>query len=113
MRAQRARVAITGVGMYTPAGHTAATCFETVLAARSVTRTITRAVDDTRVPTLACTVDDFSTEDYLSARELHGVDRGSLLGFCAATDAVRDAAPTITDDADRWGVVVGTGGAGL
>ncbi|MDP9387733.1 MAG: beta-ketoacyl-ACP synthase II [Actinomycetota bacterium] len=108
----RPRVAVTGLGVKTPAGTDLATFWRTLLEGRPTAAPITR-FDASDLPVgFACEVAGFDPADYLGHKEARRADRVSQLGFAAATDALRDAGDLATDPG-RCGVVAGTGVGGL
>jgi 3-oxoacyl-[acyl-carrier-protein] synthase II len=108
----RPRVAVTGLGVKTPAGNDLATFWDTLLAGRSMAADIT-AFDASDLPVrFACEVKGFDAVEYLGPKEVRRVDRNAQLGFAAAIDAVRDAGEVGADPA-RCAVVAGVGIGGL
>jgi 3-oxoacyl-[acyl-carrier-protein] synthase II len=108
----RPRVAVTGVGVKTPAGCDVATFWDNVLAGRPTAGPITN-FDASALPVrFACEVKDFDAVAYLGPKEVRRVDRVAQLGFAAAIDALRDAGDPAADPA-RSAVVSGTGIGGL
>lgn len=109
---QRPRVAVTGVGVKTPAGCDLDSFWETLLAGRSAAANIT-GFDASDMPVrFACEVRDFDPVPYLGPKEVRRVDRVAQLGFASAIDALRDAGEPGVDPA-RCAVVSGTGIGGL
>ena len=108
----RPRVAVTGLGVKSPAGNDVASFWETVLAGRSMAANIDR-FDTSDLPVrFACEVKDFDAVEYLGPKEVRRVDRNAQLGFAAGIDAFRDAGDTGADPA-RCAVVAGVGIGGL
>jgi 3-oxoacyl-[acyl-carrier-protein] synthase II len=108
----RPRVAVTGMGLKTPAGNDVASFWETVLAGRPMAANI-ESFDTSYLPVrFACQVKDFDAVEYLGPKEVRRVDRNAQLGFAAAIDANRDAGDTGADPA-RCAVVAGVGIGGL
>src|SRR5262245_55941504 len=108
----RMRVAITGMGVKSPAGNDLDTFWSTLAAGNSTAATITR-FDPAPLPVrFGCEVKDFDSAAYLGAKESRRVDRVTQLGFAAAADALADAGELGVDPA-RCGVLVGTGIGGL
>src|SRR4029077_13941851 len=104
----RTRVAITGLGVKTPAGTDLDTFWTTLTAGRSTAARITR-IDPSPLPVrFACEVHDFDPTAYLGPKESRRVDRVTQLGFAAAASAIADAGETGADPA-RSAVVMGTG----
>ncbi|MGH9151989.1 MAG: beta-ketoacyl-ACP synthase II [Acidimicrobiales bacterium] len=108
----RPRVAVTGLGVKTPAGNDLATFWATLLEGRPTAAPITR-YDATDQPVrFACEVAGFDPADYFGHKEARRADRVTQLGFAAATDALADAGD-LAADPNRCGVVAGTGVGGL
>jgi 3-oxoacyl-[acyl-carrier-protein] synthase II len=109
----RTRVAVTGIGVKSPAGNTLAEAYRTVLAARPTAALVDRLVRRELPVRFACLVPPFDTGPYISRRELRQIDWPTALLLCAAADAVSDAALPDRRAADRAGVHIGTGTGGL
>ncbi|HUR18255.1 MAG TPA: beta-ketoacyl-ACP synthase II [Acidimicrobiales bacterium] len=108
----RPRVAVTGMGVKTPAGNEVAGFWATLLEGRPTAAPITR-FDASDLPVaFACEVLDFDAGAYLGHKEARRADRVSQLGFAAATDALADAGD-LGADPGRCAVVAGTGVGGL
>src|SRR6478752_7440940 len=108
----RVRVAITGLGVKTPAGTDLDTFWATLAAGRSTAAGIAR-YDPSPLPVrFGCEVRDFNPTEHLGAKEARRVDRVTQLGFAAAVDALADAGEHRCDPA-RSAVIVGTGVGGL
>ncbi|QEU95962.1 beta-ketoacyl-[acyl-carrier-protein] synthase family protein [Streptomyces kanamyceticus] len=108
----RRRVAITGIGVTTPAGCDLAEFTATVLAGRATAGPITR-FDPAGLPTrFACEVSGFRPDRYLSGKERRRADRFAQYALCAALDALADAG-TPARDPVRSGIACGSsfGGA--
>ncbi|MBW3668099.1 MAG: beta-ketoacyl-ACP synthase II [Actinobacteria bacterium] len=108
----RHRVAVTGLGVKTPAGTDLDTFWASLLAGRSTAGPIER-FDASDLPVaFACEVKDFDPVAYLGPKESRRADRAAQLGFAAAVDALADAG-AMDVDPSRCGVVAGTGVGGL
>jgi len=108
----RVRVAVTGLGVKTPAGTDLDTFWATLAAGRSTAAGISR-YDPSPLPVrFGCEVRDFDPTEHLGAKEARRVDRVTQLGFAAAVDALADAGEHRCDPA-RSAVIVGTGVGGL
>ena len=108
----RIRVAITGLGVKTPAGCDLATFWDTLLAGRSCAAPI-RRIDPAALPVrFACEVTDFEPATYFDSKETRRTDRVAQLAFGAAADALADAGELGADPA-RCGVVAAAGVGGL
>jgi 3-oxoacyl-[acyl-carrier-protein] synthase II len=108
----RIRVAITGIGVKTPAGCDVDTFWDTLLAGRSCAAPI-RRIDPAALPVrFACEVTDFDPTVYFDSKETRRTDRVAQLAFGAAADALADAGELGADPA-RCGVVAAAGVGGL
>jgi 3-oxoacyl-[acyl-carrier-protein] synthase II len=111
-------VAVTGMGVKTPAGTDLETYWASLLAGRSNAGPI-RRFDATILPEpfrFACEVPEFDLAPYLDFKEARHADRCTQLGLAAAMDAFADAggeAISRTTDPARCGVFVGSGVGGL
>ncbi len=108
----RRRVAVTGLGVVTPAGATVTDLWSTVLAGRSVAGPITRSDASDHPVGAVCEVRDFDPTVVLGPKEARRTDRVAQLGLAAAAQAVTDAGEHGADPA-RCAVVAGTGVGGL
>lgn len=109
----RPRVAVTGIGVKTPAGLDLDTFWTTLAEGRSAAARIQRwePRDDLSVR-FACEVKDFDPEPYLGMKEARRQDRTAQLGFAATADALAVAGNLGADPA-RCAVVIGPGIGGL
>ncbi|MDQ3569139.1 MAG: beta-ketoacyl-ACP synthase II [Actinomycetota bacterium] len=108
----RHRVAVTGLGVKSPAGNDVAEFWSTLLAARPAAAPISR-FDASDLPVgFACEVHGFDPSDYFGPKEVRRADRVTHLGFAAASDALVDAGD-LGADPGQCGVVVGVGIGGL
>ena len=108
------RVVITGVGMITPLGIGVEESWSGLITGKSGIRKITQ-FDATAFPTqIAGEVDGFNPEDYIEVKEIKKMDRFIHFAIAAAGMAINDSGLKITDqNADRVGVIVGSGIGGL
>jgi len=108
----RPRVAITGLGVKTPAGCDVDTFWSTLQAGRSCAAPIER-IDPATLPVrFACEVTEFDPATYFDNKEARRTDRVAQLAFGAAADALADAGELGADPA-RCGVVAAAGVGGL
>ncbi len=110
----RARVAVTGMGVKTPAGADLDTFWATIRAARPTAATVERFVEAELPVTFACTVpdDQFDPVAYFGPKDVRRQDRVAQLGFAAAADAIEDAGELAADPA-RCSVIASSGIGGL
>ena len=92
MRGERRRVAITGLGLVTPAGNSVAENWSTLLAGRSRTSAITR-FDASGFPVrIAGEVKNFDESTAVAERKLlKFANRSHRFALAAAEEAMRDA----------------------
>jgi 3-oxoacyl-[acyl-carrier-protein] synthase II len=110
----RPRVVITGMGAITPLAHNVEDTWQGLLAGRSGVGPITQ-FDASDLPCrIAAEIKDFRPQDYLDYKESRRMARASQLAAVAARQAVEDAAlPIPVPDAERVGVLIGTGLGGF
>jgi 3-oxoacyl-[acyl-carrier-protein] synthase II len=108
------RVAVTGVGLVSPLGVGTAVNWEALLAGKSGIGPITR-FDATDYPCrIAGEVKDFNPLDFLDKKEVKKSDTFIHYALAASRFAVEDAGLVIdAANADRVGVVIGSGIGGL
>ena len=108
------RVVVTGVGLITPLGTGTEKSWKNLLDGRSGIRKITQ-FDATHFPCqVAGEVQDFEINQFIEIKEQKKMDRFIHFAFAAAKMAVEDSGFKITkDNADRIGVLVGSGIGGL
>ena len=108
----RPRVAVTGMGVKTPAGIDLDGFWATLCEGRATAGPI-EAFDASNQPVrFACEVKNFDPVDYFGPKEVRRQDRVTHLGVGAATDALEDAGE-LGADPDRCAVMAATGIGGL
>jgi 3-oxoacyl-[acyl-carrier-protein] synthase II len=113
-RSRERRVVVTGLGCVSPVGNTVADSWAALTAGRSGIATITK-FDATPFSTrFAGEVKGFNIEDYIPGKEARHMDVFIHYGMAAGIQAIQDSGLTATDEnADRIGVIVGSGIGGL
>jgi len=108
------RVVITGVGLVTPLGVGIDNVWTEILKGRSGIAPLTR-FDSTQHDTkIAGEVKGFNAEEYVSAKEMKRMDLFIQYALAATKVAMGDSGLDISkEDAERIGVIVGTGLGGL
>ncbi len=110
------RVVVTGLGAITPLGHTVAETWQAAMAGRSGIGPITQ-FDPSAIQThFAGEVRDWDPESVIIKREARRLDRSAQLFIGASQEAMDDAGlDFVADDtdADRAGVIVGSGLGGM
>jgi len=108
------RVAVTGMGVVSPLGHSAAEAFATARAGRSAIRRIDGAFLQRLATPIAATVTGFNGADHFDPPRLRMLDRCSQFALVAARQALADAHPELAvQDCSRTGVFVGAGMGGI
>ncbi|MEU9129333.1 beta-ketoacyl-[acyl-carrier-protein] synthase family protein [Kitasatospora sp. NPDC048540] len=107
------RVAVTGIGLKSPAGNDLEAAYTAVLKGGSTAATVPRLIEADLPVHFACLVPEFDLDAYLTRRESRQIDRTTRLLLCAATDAVEDAVLPAGLTPERVGVQIGTGIGGL
>jgi len=113
-RTHERRVVITGLGCVSPVGNTVAEAWDAVVAGKSGIATITK-FDATPFSTrFAGEVKNFNIEEYIPGKEARHMDAFIHYGMAAGIQAIQDSGLAVTEDnADRIGVLIGSGIGGL
>ena len=113
-RSSKRRVVVTGLGCISPVGNTVADAWKAITAGQSGIATITK-FDATPFSThFAGEVKGFNIEDYIPGKEARHMDTFIHYGVAAGMQAMQDSGLVVTDEnADRIGVIVGSGIGGL
>ena len=114
----RRRVVVTGLGLVSPVGNSVAEGWANLLAGRSGIATVTKFDASAFACRFAGEVKGFNVEDYFPAKDARHMDTFIHYGMAASIQAVRDAGlvtgEALTEDqAERIGVMVGSGIGGL
>jgi len=113
--ASKRRVAVTGLGLVTPAGNSADQAWNTLMAGRSCVAPITR-FDASGFPVrIAAEVKGFNEAAPIAERkQLKFANRSHRFALAAAEEAMRDAGIRPSPETRRrWGCAVGTGMMGM
>jgi 3-oxoacyl-[acyl-carrier-protein] synthase II len=114
--AEPRRVVVTGMGMLTPLGNDVTTTWDGLVAGRSGIRTI-EAFDPSRLAArIAGEVRDLDASHILDRKEIRRTDRYIQFGLVATRQAMDQAglpARLEGDEAERTGVILGTGLGGV
>jgi len=114
----RRRVVVTGLGLISPVGNSVAEGWANLLAGRSGIANVTKFDASALACRFAGEVKGFNVEDYFPAKEARHMDTFIHYGMAASIQAVRDAGlktgdALSEDEAERVGVMVGSGIGGL
>ena len=108
------RVVITGMGIVSPVGNDIPTAWDNIVNGRSGIGRITRFDASALTAQIAGEVKDFDVTQYISAKEAKTMDTFIHYGVAAGVQAWQDAGLEVTaENADRIGVIVGSGIGGL
>jgi 3-oxoacyl-[acyl-carrier-protein] synthase II len=116
------RVVVTGMGIVSPLGCGVETTWSNILASKSGGRKI----DDFRVDDIACQIAHrvplgsfadgaFNADEWMDVKDQRKVDPFIIFAMAAAKQAIDDAGvePTTQEEAERTGVLIGSGIGGL
>jgi 3-oxoacyl-[acyl-carrier-protein] synthase II len=108
------RVVITGMGVVAPPGNDVPTFWKALTEGRSSARLIDR-FDTTRMPCkFACHVDNFDPTQWVDKKAARRYDRFVQFAVAASLMALSDASLELAgEDADRCGVLIGSGIGGM
>jgi 3-oxoacyl-[acyl-carrier-protein] synthase II len=108
------RVVITGLGIVSPVGNDIESAWDNIVNGRSGVTRITRFDASGLNAQIAGEVKDFDITHYMTAKEAKQMDTFIHYGVAAGVQAWRDAGLEVTEaNADRIGVIVGSGIGGL
>ena len=108
------RVVITGLGCVSPIGNRVADAWDAAIAGQSGITTITKFDATPFTTRIAGEVKGFNIEEYMPAKEARHMDTFIHYGMAAGMQAMIDSGLVVTDEnADRIGVIVGSGIGGL
>lgn len=108
------RVVITGLGIVSPVGNDIATAWDNIVNGRSGIGRLTRFDPSGLTAQIAGEVKDFDVTQYIPSKEARQMDTFIHYGVAAGVQAWQDSGLEITEaNADRVGVIVGSGIGGL
>jgi len=108
------RVVITGLGIVSPVGNDTSTAWDNLVNGRSGIDTITRFDSSPFSCHIAGEVRNFDITQYIPAKEARQLDTFIHYGIAAGVQAWKDSGLEVTEaNADRIGVIVGSGIGGL
>ena len=108
------RVVVTGMGVISSLGHNVADFWSALLAGKSGIDRVTLFDPKDYACQIGAEVRGWDPTQHMDAKEVRRNDRYTHFGFCAAKQAVADAKLDMTqEDADRVGVIIGSGIGGM
>ncbi len=109
----RPRVVVTGVGAVTPAGNTAETTWDSVLAGRSGVGPITLFDAEPFPVRIQAEVKDFEIDERIDAKQRRHMNRGVRFAMNSVLEALDDSGLAITEEnSEDVGIIFGNGGGG-
>jgi len=110
----RPRVVVTGLGVVAPLGIGPEALWAGLMKADSATARISRFDPAEYAVQIACQVDDFQPRDWMEYKDARRFDRVVQFAVAASRQAIDSAQLFIgPDNADRVGVIIGSGIGGL
>lgn len=110
----RRRVVVTGLGIVSPVGIGIQAAWSNIVAGRSGITRITRFDASNMASQIAGEVPDFDVSKFIPAKEARRMDRFIHYGLAAAIEAIADSSvKTTPENAERIGVIIGSGIGGL
>jgi 3-oxoacyl-[acyl-carrier-protein] synthase II len=108
------RVVVTGLGTINPLGLDVETTWRNLLAGKSGAGPITHFDPEPFLTRIACQVNGFDPEDYMSYKEARRLDRYIQFAIASTAQALEQAEFTIDEsNAGEVGVIIGSGIGGL
>jgi 3-oxoacyl-[acyl-carrier-protein] synthase II len=108
------RVVVTGMGLVSPVGIGVPVAWQSVCEGKSGIGPLTRFDSSAHETKIAGEIKGFEPERYMDRKDIKRVDLFIQYAVAAAKEAVEDSGLAITDgNAERVGVIVGTGLGGL
>src|SRR5699024_11390687 len=103
----------TGIGTISPIGNDVETFWENMKAGNSGISPIESFDASKTGVSVAAEVKDFNPKDTMGRKEYSRMDRFSQFGVAASVEAVNRSGYNIEENADRVGVIVGSGVGGI
>jgi len=108
------RVVVTGIGLVTPVGSDRKSTWDSLMAGKSGIDYISLFDAEGFTSRIAAEVDGFDAAALLGRKEAKRLDRFSQFAAVASLEAIEDAGIDMaTEDADRVGVLIGSGVGGI
>ncbi|MBY0239271.1 MAG: beta-ketoacyl-ACP synthase II [Burkholderiaceae bacterium] len=114
MSSKNRRVVVTGLGCVSPIGNSIAEAWSAAVEGKSGIANITKFDAQPFSVHFAGEVKGFNIEDYIPGKEARHMDTFIHFGMAAGIQAVQDSGLVVTEEnADRIGVIIGSGIGGL
>lgn len=114
MSSKNRRVVVTGLGCVSPVGNSIAEAWSAVTEGKSGIAHITKFDAQPFTTHFAGEVKGFNIEEYIPGKEARHMDTFIHFGMAAGIQAVQDSGIVVTEEnADRIGVIIGSGIGGL
>src|ERR1700742_4757934 len=107
------RVVVTGWGVLSPIGATAASYWESLAAGRSGIAPVTAISNEEMAQTIVAEIKDYSPHDYMTEREAAPMDRVAQFGVIAARQAIAHSGLTFEGAlSEQTATIIGCGVGG-
>ncbi|AVR97560.1 beta-ketoacyl-ACP synthase II [Pseudoduganella armeniaca] len=114
MSSKNRRVVVTGLGCVAPVGNTIAEAWSAITEGKSGIANITKFDASAFSTRFAGEVKNFNVEQYIDAKAARHMDTFIHYGMAAGIQAIEDSGLVVTEEnADRIGVIIGSGIGGL
>ncbi|WEF33840.1 beta-ketoacyl-ACP synthase II [Pseudoduganella chitinolytica] len=114
MSSKNRRVVVTGLGCVAPVGNTIAEAWSAITEGKSGIADITKFDASAFSTRFAGEVKNFNVEQYIDAKAARHMDTFIHYGMAAGIQAIEDSGLVVTEEnADRIGVIIGSGIGGL
>lgn len=107
------RVVITGLGTVNPLGNDVSTYWENLCSGKSGIDFLTAFDNKEYTTKIAGEVKNFEPEKYLEKKEARRMSRFIQFAVASAIDAIKDAGLDVKSEAERIGVIIGSGIGGI
>lgn len=108
------RVAITGIGLVTPLGHTIDEFWNNIISGKSGISTISRFDASGLSSRIAAEVKEFDPSEYIERKKIKRMDLSQQYAVAASGKAISDSGIDLDSvDLERAGVIIGSGIGGL
>lgn len=110
---EKRRVVITGMGAVTPFGVSYQAFWQALTEGQSAVRRITKFDPLPHMTQIAAEVQGFDPLEFMDKKDTLRMDSFIQYAVAAATEAVKDASPKLSEIAERTGVIIGSGMGGI
>ncbi len=111
----RQRVAITGMGLISPLGHTKKDFWENISKGCSGLKRLSRVDTSSFRTKIGATIEDFEPEDFIHPKQIKRMDRCAHLAIAATSKALEDSGLKIDNESikEKICIIIGSAVAGM